>query len=687
MQSIDNIILRNTNPFDDVYCPQYTNNDDFEPTIGYIHQEIFLKIEALLGQILLDYVTRSVLITGNSGCGKTYLLTRLKSQLSYKTCFVQIPPFAKRDSIWRRILRYTVDNLVKNTDDNHPSHLLLWLSSIKEEKETASLFGFLRTEKQSFINKLKEKYKQVKIYNPDNFFAVLYDLLNPELYQLACRYLRGEDLTEESLKTLGVEQSIYTETTAKETLINLSRISCDIQTIILCFNQIESIAQLPDGSLDVDTLFQINTQIKEDTNNIVTIISLASHRWLEAKDKIQASDRASINQIIELKDISLAQAELFLGYRLESLHKQAYPQPEYPIYPLNRQQLEQIFPTGKVNFRDIVVYARNAFQSYKEWIAKDNKKGTFTFYKKTQDKLEILSYFKVRWYEELAQIQAKIKCISQLSATELTQFLQETLLALQLDEVTTPLLIRTKYASYSLSYKLPNQAKTQGVIWTEDENLTSFFYVMEACRKRLEKDKFLQLTLIRSQSLGEPQSKGYQVYQNLFANSTQNSYITPDLKSVHYLATYHSLVRNAREGDLVITNKVISLKNLQSLMAATQIFYDCSLLQNLGIISNRDAHSNTNNAQELDIFQPMQTNTEWKDAKDYIFNFVITQSCLSRKILLQKAGNNFPNLTELQLDGLVQQLCWENKIKIIDAKASPEYQLVCLFPRKDLSIK
>lgn len=78
----------------------------------------------------------------------------------------------------------------------------------------------------------------------------------------------------------------------------------------------------------------------------------------------------------------------------------------------------------------------------------------------------------------------------------------------------------------------------------------------------------------------------------------------------------------------------------------------------------------------------MKKQTESKEAKNYILNLIITQCYLGRKILLRKACQHFPQFSELQLDGLIQQLCWENKIKIIDPKASLESQLICLFPKK-----
>ncbi|NET70335.1 MAG: DUF2225 domain-containing protein [Sphaerospermopsis sp. SIO1G2] len=134
-------------------------------------------------------------------------------------------------------------------------------------------------------------------------------------------------------------------------------------------------------------------------------------------------------------------------------------------------------------------------------------------------------------------------------------------------------------------------------------------------------------------------------------------------------------------GDLVIGNQIISIHDLQALLNTTNILADCSLLQNLGIIAKSET-TNQDESGDLNAFKPMKKQIIFKEAKDYILNLVATQFCLSRQVLLQKAVIVFPHAGDLQLDGLIQQLCWENKIKILSSKADPSMQLVMLFPKK-----
>ena len=194
----------------------------------------------------------------------------------------------------------------------------------------------------------------------------------------------------------------------------------------------------------------------------------------------------------------------------------------------------------------------------------------------------------------------------------------------------------------------------------------------------IERDKFLKLYLIRAESLGTPKNKGYEVYKDIFTNSV-HCHITPSLNSVHYLATYHSLVRDAREGDLIIGGEIVDLEKLKFLVYSTKILHDCSLLQDLGIVENTQ-NSLSQNTDDTKNFTQQQK--ELIAAQDYILNLLKVQIFLSTQALIKNSTINFPTLNESQIAGLIQQLCWQSKIKIIDAKAPPESQLVSLFPKK-----
>jgi hypothetical protein len=165
-----------------------------------------------------------------------------------KLFFIYIEPFSQSDHIWRHVLRHTVDSLVNAPAGQADSQLILWLKSCfstiqkhlksDQQKFIDRIKGFFgktdaERDRQVFIDILRKTIGTTGIYNANEFFGVLYDLTNPDLYSLACEWLKGDDLDEENLKKLRVKQSIDDEdkrgvcwATLAKFLLKLSRLCC-----------------------------------------------------------------------------------------------------------------------------------------------------------------------------------------------------------------------------------------------------------------------------------------------------------------------------------------------------------------------------------------------------------------------------------------------------------------------------
>lgn len=675
MTSIDDIILKSTNPFDNYRSVNFWQpQKDPEPVIESIHKDAIATIEETLDRVAQDHCTLTLMLQGDPGSGKTYLLGRLKKTLNDKAFFVYIKPFPQSDRIWRHILRYTVDSMIKVPEGQQDSQLMLWLKSlsaftqrsIKQRILKDNFWEVLTSDRKKFIKKLKDTYQQAGIYNADNFFGVLHDLTEPELYTSACQWLQGDDLSEESLKELGVKGSIDTEEAACETLANFGRISTETQPIVLCFDQLESIARLPDSSLDLQTLFSVATKIHDENNNFLVIISITTDTWTQNKNRLDKSHQDRIDTEVELEPISLKEAESLLETRLSSLQHQANPQPDSPIYPLTQQFLRAEFKRGRTNPRETLIFGRDVFQEYKKWLA-GGKQGSFqpSMRKKKDeiDKSELIANFNLKWIDEFTKVQQRITKVRQESSPELIQMLQEAIAALKAEYIKTPLLTGTKFASYSLSYQMPSKPERIGLVWTEDENMGTFFRLMEACRKAVEQNLCQTLYLIREAGVGSSKNEGYKRYVKIFTGSP-HSRITPNALSVQYLVTYYDLVKDAREGDLVVRDKPIGLKDLKALICQSKVLHDCPLLQDLGIVRG--------------VVPPKKP--DLKPVKDFLVNLVITQLFLGRQTLIQNANNQFPEVNESKINQLIEQLCKESKIQILDPDAPQKAQLVCLVP-------
>jgi hypothetical protein len=328
--------------------------------------------------------------------------------------------------------------------------------------------------------------------------------------------------------------------------------------------------------------------------------------------------------------------------------------------------LDKTSPGGKTMPRNALTLGREEYQKYKVIPPPPLPDPTPPppLPDSTQAEFELL------WQHEYTKSQGKITKISLLSSPDLIQMLQQSISSLKMQGVKTKLL-SGKYASYSLSYQHPTKREKLGIVWTEDSSMASFYHVMNACQIAIQKNLCQTMYLIRGGDLGKPNMAGNQLYRQIFTD-TNHVHIKPSLQSIHYLATYQSLVNSAKSQELVIGGKMINLQRLETLINESEILNQCTLLQDLGIVSksNPKPEPNRNGGKDL------------RPVKDFLLNLVKTQHLLGKQALINNAISSFPKVKEDQINVLIKELCEENKIQILDPKAKPEAQLICLVPQK-----
>lgn len=688
MATLDRLIQRESNPFDaETFWSgnfwQEKQNPAF--TVDSIHQEAIADVEDLLAQLSEDHRTRTLLLEGETGSGKTYLLGRIKRQLNAKAFFVYIEPFTASEYIWRHILRYTVDSLLQVPEGEEESQLILWLKGLSEFKHR-SLWDMLRGDRQLFITNLRDRYP-TGIYNAHEFFGVLYDLTNPKLSSLACEWLRGDDLDEESLKLLRVQHSIDTEDAAQKMLANFGRIAAETLPIVLCFDQLDNIARTSEGAIDLQSLFSVNTVIHtQKLKNFLVMISIITDTWRQNAFRVQATDKDRIDAFIQLKQINLYQGEALWASRLCLLHRKSATQPPSNLYPLDREILAEKFPGGKTRPRNVLMLGRQLFQEWKVAQMRDTLEYIDVEYREVTTPAQVpetgkedgvasleaaevshfertLAAFKLVWLHKFNQTQERVSRIRQFSSPELMAMLAEVLEALEMQAVQLRLFAGSPtYASYSLTYQVPGEGETIGVAWSEDVNLTKFCNFMKLCQEAIASEQCHTLHLIRQEGVGTPNNLGYKIYSDIYRDS-RHRHIKPDLESVCYLATYHALVNDAYAGDLIVGDRTPDITELQTAIRESQILHSCFLLQELGVVPSLPISEAT---KEL-----------WAPVEDFLLNRAIDQQCMARQRLLQEALSQFSHINESQVNHLLEHLCETNhRMAILNPEADLSDQLV-----------
>ncbi|MBE9118228.1 ATP-binding protein [Lusitaniella coriacea LEGE 07157] len=670
MAKLDDLICQSINPFDVESLASgnfWQEQQNRALTVNSIHQEAVEKIEELLDTVIQNRYSQTVLLAGDSGSGKSYLLGRLKRTFNSKAFFAYIDPWADSDFIWRHILRQMVDSLLYKPEGEEEPQLLLWLKGLSAFRE-GGFAKWMMGERNLFIRNLETTFP-AGTYNSKQFFGVLYDLTNSELYSLACQWLRGDDLDDDDLRKLKVKRAIDSENAAKGILGNFSRIATNNRPIVFCFDSLDSIPRLPQGNIDLQALFNVNTIFyNQYFKNFLVIISIIKSTWDENKRFIQPADLAPgrLHREVYLKPINKKQIEALWVMRLHSLHQQSKPKPISDIEPLSKEQINLRFPRGKTLPRMALSIGRELFQQYKDGLRRDTKPPI-------DRKAILLAEFELKWQDEFAKTKERIKKITFLSAPDLIRILQDALKALQVKELRTKF-IRGKYSGYSLNYKNPHKQEKVGVVWTEDANFTSFFSVMNACQKALRQKQCQTLYLIRVGSVGTAKLKGNQIYRKIFTGSPHR-HIRETLTSVHYLATYQELVKSARANELVLAGKTISVDELESLIRQTEILKKCKLLKDLGIFD-----SVVEDVKEREEIVEV-ADEKAQEIKTFLLNRLKTQNCMALAALQENAIARFGDLNKTTIKQQVKMLIEEDSAMIYNPTKPLEEQLIAWVPQ------
>ncbi|NJR67888.1 MAG: ATP-binding protein [Synechococcales cyanobacterium CRU_2_2] len=490
--------------------------------------------------------------------------------------------------------------------------------------------------------------------------------------------MRGDDLSEDELKELNIRRSVESEDAAQKILSNFGRIAKDTQPIVLCFDNLDAIPKRNDKS-DLQPLMNVNTTIhNERLKNFLVLISVISDTWRSAKKNIQPADLAGIGEQIDLKPISLDQAEAIWASRLHPLHQLAKPKPESAIAPLTRDWLEAQFPGGKTLPRTTLMLGKELLEYFKKYHVllklPENASGTQP---PNGAGASDEAQFKLIWDKEFEKTKQRVTRLRQFSSPELIQRLRESLEALDVKQVKTSFLSRSTYAANSLSFHNAENigAENIGVVWTEESNMSTFYHVMNACRNVIKQQLCTELFLIRAENVGKPKSRGNQIYQQLFI---QDTHIKPNLDSIYFLETYHSLVNSACSRELVVGQRAVSLKELQAIVRETRVLKDCPVLQEL--LGDRRTDGENSKKGKGSKLSKSRSDQTLDKILNHIVNIIETQNILGRLVLFQNVKEKFNQISEDDFDQILTQACKTGKIQVVNPDAKLEEQLICLVP-------
>ncbi|MGB7085240.1 MAG: P-loop NTPase fold protein [Phormidesmis sp.] len=366
MASLEKLIRKNLNPFDPTtFKPGnfWKESQDESQEVTAIHEHVVDSVELALTQVESDRKTRTLMLLGDSGSGKSHLLGRIKRRLNDRACFAYIGPWPDSGFIWRHVLRQTVDSLMAIPQGQTESQLIRWLKGLEIFKRD----GFakrLMGERKVFIRDMQASFPTA--YQGREFFSAIYALLDPELSMIAADWLRGENLDDDDLQLLRVRRSIDSENAAQNMMSNLGWLADSTQPVVLCFDNLDNVPNMPNGQSGMKAMFNVNTLIhNERLKNFLVVISLIKSNWDSVEQQVEQANKDRIDQWLTLPRITIEQATALWASRMRSLHAEAIPSPTSDIAPLTKAWLEYKYPGGRLLPRLALMLAEQLIREYK----------------------------------------------------------------------------------------------------------------------------------------------------------------------------------------------------------------------------------------------------------------------------------------------------------------------------------
>ncbi|MBP0000495.1 MAG: ATP-binding protein [Cyanobacteria bacterium SID2] len=663
MPSILEIVKQEFNPFDTV--TSYSGNfweekQQTELTVDSIHQKEIASIIEVIRRVSHDRMTRTILVRGDKASGKSYLLGRLKKQVNQEAFFAYVGPWPHEEYIWRHFLRHTVDSLMQVPENETESQLSLWLKSLSAFHDKSLTKKFIG-ERNLFIQNQKSTHP-TGIYRANDFFGVLYDLTNPELYSLACDWLKGEDLDTSDLKKLNIKRSIDNEDAAKNMISNIGRVAAKSPyPIVICVDQVDGfLIQKPEGFM---SLLDVNTTIhNERLKNFCIVLSLINNTWKARNSPSIEAMRDRINVDICLQRITFEQAEQIWAKRLAPLHRKANPKPKSAIEPLNREALKNS-PTSE----SLKTTPRATIQLGYELIQKI-KTGRESI------EVDLVAVLEQVWEKEFKKTQDGILKIRHFSSADLAHKLLRFLQTLKVSNLRLGYLKSQTYRNYSFEFTHPKTQQKIAIFWNEDPNLRSFCNAMKACQKQVDRGDCDSLILIRSETMGGAKNQGYKLFQKIFGQDDTHRHITPHLDSVHYFATHGSMMNAASSGDLTVGDRSPNETELEALFLESHLLEQCTLLQEIGIVVPTQESINKTTKPSPKPWLPK--------AKAKLIDIMKTQGYMGFQVVKKEVLEQFDRLTEEEIQTLIQNLVEEGCIQQVGSEDRPEGQFLYWIPKK-----
>jgi AAA domain len=347
------------NPFDSDIV---VDPDNAAPVdVPRIHQGAFDVCRRAYEHVAGGKGSWSVFLTGDAGCGKTHLLSRLKRWLNSDlesgptkpaALFVAIRMETSRGMIWRHLRRRFAEELA-HTCANTATNLDVILHRFAER----------------FNGNLASAFDVMPIRDCSEELMKVLEAYAGNTHRRLCRaWLKGDRLSESQLALLDLAQlpsdsleDDWAEAEARMIVGAVTRIAAPLP-VVFCFDQIEALG-LSREIENYGYFCRMGANLFDTTTNSLLISTIN----LDFLNDLQTGSRISDCQRILKDSFDLQLLDWSLGKELIEARLALVPEAA-PATPINDDDLHAYFQTnrGRVTPRNLIHEARRLFANWQD---------------------------------------------------------------------------------------------------------------------------------------------------------------------------------------------------------------------------------------------------------------------------------------------------------------------------------
>jgi len=400
--------------------------------VNSIHSRAFEKLTDALDTVKSNRASLIFVLQGEPGSGKSHFLWRIaRSAEDKKFLFVNIVPY----TYIKRITFYTIlQSAVESLEKKHPNlrsrpidHLIGYalqegarLINPKALHDTtaASIIGMVRDnkkmpfvakslfssipddKKEVILNVMARKLSERYIEYPRYFFTLLLALEDKEKAPLALELMKGETLSENELKKIGLgERFAFGEKGAFDMLCSLIKFSPF--PFIISVDQVETLDRHLDAA-GIERFFENILSIYNNTNNSLFLLSVQTQTFKKWTKFLSKDILDRLSERTTILPINLKQAKEIVKARNKYYFSKIGASPGDPYFPFTEGEVETLYKKGNKNPRKLIKALDFLLESGKITEQKDTVQGSFENY------IQNIEYSDSEFRKEFTDLLAKI---------------------------------------------------------------------------------------------------------------------------------------------------------------------------------------------------------------------------------------------------------------------------------------